>query len=98
MIWFDGKKIYRKVINCGVLPNKIMKKIPINITNIDEIINFIAMASSKSQKLTLSLPFVNVDGSMVTCYKQNDEIILNTNVDVSYYDTCFVILEYTKNE
>ena len=95
-IWIDGKKIYRKVINCGILPNNSIKKVPINITNINEVINLIATASSKTENLTLSLPFINRDGSNVTCYKQGDEIILGANVDGSYYETCFVVLEYTK--
>lgn len=95
-IWIDGKKIYRKVINCGTLPNNSVKKVPINITNINEIIDLIVTASSSTDKLTLSLPFINRDGSTVTAYRQGDEIILGTNVDVSYYEKCFAVLEYTK--
>ena len=95
-IWIDGKKIYRKVINCGVLPNNSIKRIPINIANINEIIDLIVTASSSTDKLTLSLPFINIDGATVTAYKQEDDIILGANVDVSYYEKSFAILEYTK--
>lgn len=95
-IWIDGKKIYRKVINCGTLPNNSIKKVPINITNINEIIDLIVTASSSTDNLTLSLPFINKDGSAVTAYRQGDEIILGANVDVSYYEICFAVLEYTK--
>ena len=95
-IWIDGKQIYRKVINCGVLPNNSIKRIPINIANINEIIDLIVTASSSTDKLTLSLPFINIDGATVTAYKQEDDIILGANVDVSYYEKSFAILEYTK--
>ena len=95
-VWIDGKKIYRKVINCGVLPNKSIKRVPINITNINEIIDLIVTASSSRDRLTISLPFINIDGATVTAYKQKDEIILGANVDVSYYEVCFAVLEYTK--
>lgn len=95
-IWIDGKKIYRKVINCGVLPNKSLKRIPINITNIEEVVNLIITTSSKSQKVTISLPFYNINGDIVTAYKQGNDIVLGSNIDVSYYETCFAVLEYTK--
>ena len=95
-VWIDGKKIYRKVINCGALPNNSIKKVPINITNINEIIDLIVTASSSADKLTISLPFINRDGAVVTAYEQGDEIILGANVDVSYYEICFAVLEYTK--
>ena len=95
-IWIDGKKIYRKVINCGVLPNNSLKIIPTNITNIEEIINLIVTASSKRNDLTLSLPFYNINGDIVTVYKQNNDIVIGSNLDVSYYGRSFAILEYTK--
>lgn len=96
MLWIDGKKIYRKVINCGVLPNNSLKAIPINITNIEEVVNLIITASSKSRNLTLSLPFYNINGDIVTAYKQNNDIVIGSNLDVSYYERSFAILEYTK--
>lgn len=37
-IWIDGKKIYRKVINCGYLLNNDTKIIKHNIENIDKFI------------------------------------------------------------
>lgn len=95
-IWIDGKKIYRKVINCGTLPNNSTKRVPINITNINEVINLIATASASAENLTISLPFYNINGDIVTVYKQNDNIILASNLDVTYYEKCFAILEYTK--
>ena len=36
-IWIDGKKIYRKVINCGYLLKNNTKKVKHNIKNIDTI-------------------------------------------------------------
>lgn len=95
-IWIDGKKIYKKVIDCGVLPNNSLKIIPTNITNIEEIINLTVTASSKLNNLTLSLPFYNINGDIVTVYKQNNDIIIGSNLDVSYYERSFAILEYTK--
>lgn len=95
-IWIDGKKIYRKVINCGALPNNSLKKIPLNIVNIEEVINLTVTASSERDNLVLSLPFYNINGDIVTAYKQNNDIVLGSNLDVSYYEKSFAILEYTK--
>lgn len=95
-IWIDGKKIYRKVIDCGALPNNSIKKIPSNIVNIEEVINLIVTASSEQDNLVLSLPFCNINGDIVTAYKQNNDIVLSSNLDVSYYEKSFAILEYTK--
>lgn len=37
--WIDGKPIYRKVVDCGLLPNNTFKDVSHNISNLDEIIN-----------------------------------------------------------
>lgn len=95
-IWIDGKKIYRKVIDCGALPNKSLKRVPINIVNVNEIIILTVTALSSIGDLTFLLPFINKDGSIVTVYRQGDEIILDTNLDFSFCDKTFAILEYTK--
>lgn len=95
-IWIDGKKIYRKVINCGALPNNSIKRIPLNIVNIEEVINLIVTASSEQDNLVLSLPFYNINGDIVTAYKQNNDIVLGSNLDVSYYEKSFAVLTYTK--
>lgn len=95
-IWIDGKKIYRKVINCGALPNNSLKIIPLNIVNIEEVINLTVTASSEQGNLVLSLPFYNINGDIVTAYRQNNDIVLGSNLDVSYYKKSFAILEYTK--
>lgn len=95
-IWIDGKKIYRKVINCGALPNNSLKNIPLNIVNIEEVINLTVTASSERDNLVLSLPFCNINGDIVTVYRQNNDIVLGSNLDVSYYEKSFAILEYTK--
>lgn len=95
-IWINGKKIYRKVINCGALPNNSTKTIPINITDIDEITNLIAIASSKTYSLTISLPFCDINGTAMAVHRRKNEIVLATNLDASIYTESFVVLEYIK--
>lgn len=94
--WIDGKKIYRKVYQLGQLPNNTKKEIPADFSNIENIINMFSQASSSIENTSISLPFINADGSIVSVYKNLDGFVLATNVDASQYDKSFVILEYTK--
>ena len=105
--WIDGKPLYRKVINLGVLPNASTVNIPHNIDNLDRIISMMGMAKSPSQNLLLPFSYgagkdgVNSDGTVkvntvpINIYEQQGNIVVNTLSDRSDM-TGYVILEYTK--
>ena len=96
MIWFDGKKIYRKVIDCGALPNNSIKNVPMNITNLNQITDLTVTTTNPVENVTIQLSFANIGGSSIEAYRRGDNISLITNADWSAYTKTFAILEYTK--
>lgn len=91
---FLGKPLYRKVINCGSLPNNTQKIIQHNIENIDFIISCsgYAMTSTGSG---LALPSYN--GIINTnLYATTQQIGIVTTGDRSSFVKSYVVLEYTK--
>ena len=105
--WIDGKPIYRKVIDLGVLPNTDTVKIPHNINDLDRIISMRGMAKSPNQNLLLPFPYgtgndgFNSDGTVkvnsvpINIYEQQGNIVVYTLSDRSNM-TGYVILEYIK--
>lgn len=95
-IWIDGKKIYRKVIDCGALPNNVVKNVPMNITNLNQITDLTITTTNLIENITIQLPFNNIGGGFVEAYRRGDVISLITNGDWSVYTKTFAVLEYTK--
>lgn len=95
-IWIDGKKIYRKVIDCGALPNASTKIVLTNIENANEITDLTIIATNPRGGYTITLPFTDVHDYKVTAWGYKDKIELVSNVDFSIYTKTFAILEYTK--
>lgn len=98
-IWIDGKPIYRKVINTGVLPNKTSKTVNHNIDNIDFITNYYGMAYRAADDTFIRLPFVQSEQSLnfqVAMFIDKTIISLVTASDRSGFTVSYVIMEYTK--
>lgn len=105
--WIDGKPIYRKVIDLGILPNTDIVRIPHNIDNLDRIISMNGMAKSLRQNLLLPFPYslgkdgFNSDGTVkvntvpINIYEEQGNIVVYTLSDRSDM-TGYVILEYIK--
>ena len=104
-VWIDGKNIYRKVIDCGALPNNTSKSVSTGITTSINLINISGLAYNSSNYY-ITLPFVHTttigtqcslrfDGS--TTGSSPNSVILIAGSDMSSYTSSFVIIEYTKN-
>ena len=105
--WIDGKPIYRKVVDLGILPNTITVRIPHNIDNLDRIISMKGMAKSSNQNLLLRFRYsvgkngFNRDGTVKlntvpsNIYEEQGNIVVYTLSDRSEM-TGYVILEYIK--
>jgi hypothetical protein len=93
--WIDGKKIYRKVINVGNLPNADVKNINHNIVGLENITFSYGNASNGSTHI--NLPNVHAADliSQVAMFVTNELIRITTGSDRSTY-IGYVILEYTK--
>ena len=95
-IWIDGKKIYRKVINCGAIQSGTLNEIPTNIVNIGTVVKITAMATSTAYNLTTPIPYTSVGGKKKIIYIQSNNIYIYIDTVEETYDECFAILEYTK--
>lgn len=94
---YDGKPLYRKIINLGYLPNANYKDVSTGLTNVT-IINIYGRATGGSSGNTLTIPYVGADASanIFTAYQfQTNNIRITTNSDRSAF-VGYITLEYTK--
>ena len=97
MKWIDGKPIYRKVIDCGYLPNASSKNVAIGYSlNQINIVRLYGTARENTG-YTISIPHVSSgqSNSQVQCEVSTNGIFLRTGVNYSNL-YCYVTLEYTK--
>lgn len=96
-IWIDGKPIYRKVINCGALPNNTIKNVAHNISNLSNVIFANGISYSSTTGNYFPIPY-SADSlqAQVKMWVTNTDVSLQTLMDRSIYTTTYIILEYTK--
>lgn len=95
-IWIDGKKIYRKVINCGVLPDGKEKEIPHNIKDYDTFLSIRGIAIYRQAKSFISLPFSAQGNESIKITILGENIVIGTYIIRQYFTESYAILEYTK--
>lgn len=97
--YIDGKRVYRKRINCGNLPNATSKTVSLSLSNVNIIkIEGIAKNSSDASN-NLPLPYMdprNLQTCVMLSIISDYNIALVTAEDKSYY-TAYVTVYYTKN-
>ena len=92
--WIDGKPIYRKVIDCGNLPNATTKDTATGLTNVI-CQNIYGRAYNSVSGNTIPLPYNGTgDGYIVISYNNNNARI-TTGSDRSSW-TGYIVVEYTK--
>lgn len=99
-VWVDGKPIYRKVIDCGALPNNGTKNVAHNISTLYDVITIKGMAKfdNGNHKQYLPAPYVaNTLSANDWIYLSADKnsIVIKTWYDFTGYNFVTVI-EYTK--
>jgi hypothetical protein len=100
--WIDGKPVYRKVINCGALPDAASKAIPHNIQNIGDVIEFYGI-SVRTTGLFLPLPFAisfppgtTTDNIAIQIGSENITIMTGKGGMSTLYTKTWAIVRYTK--
>ena len=97
--WIDGKPIYRKVINCGALPDNSAKLVPAGISNMGYLLSLkgTAFTTNWGYDTYLSIPHIAIDSSdSVQVTYEDDNVRLLTAGARSYYTVSYITLEYTK--
>jgi hypothetical protein len=92
--WRDGKPKYRKVIDCGTLPNATNKYISIGESDLEDswIINGWANNPTTGQTVTIPRPSVDVDATI----ESNTNIRITTSANYTAFTESYVTIEYTK--
>ena len=93
--WIDNKPLYRKVIECGALPNNANKDVVHNIQNLGITTKCIGMAVRTSDSRALTIPD-STSGAEIGCGVTNTNVYITTHNDRSSFNYSFLILEYTK--
>lgn len=96
-IWINGKPIYKKTVDTGVLPNTTTKNVAHNISNLAFVISMNGIA--KSGNVYIPLPLISSAGktSDIGIYVNGNNISIESGSDRSSFTTSYVTLEYTKS-
>lgn len=93
---YNGKPLYRKIVDCGALPNNTTKEIIHGIANINIFTNITGSACiGDSNGTTIPLPTASLT-SPVVIYSDKSKIYITTITDRSTMINSNVIIEYTK--
>lgn len=93
--WTDGKPIYRKVVDCGTLPNNAETFTDLSIQNLATVVSLKGMANNGAGTF---LPLPYMDASLSNCVQMsvaNNKISIITNGNRSSF-SAVAIVEYTK--
>lgn len=95
--WIDGKKIYRKVVDCGGLPNADTKTIAHNISDIDTFLHIEGVAN-QNNKTSIPINYINPTaiGNSIGLYVNDTDVTIITTTNLTNYVKVYVFLEYTK--
>jgi len=104
--WIDGKKIYKRTVNFGALPNGTNKTVPLNIGNLDTYIKLEAVAINQStgavHMINGAYGSASANPDVNTVYENcfvrkttTQEIVISTNSDRTDFNV-YVTVWYTK--
>lgn len=95
--WLDGKKIYQRTYACGAMPNKGIKRVPLDIPGGEYVVDIRGI--TKGTGWFLPLPHVStVDGiSLFTEYNATgpQTVGFETNYNYSLCTESYVTVQYT---
>lgn len=93
--WVDGRKIYKKTVNCGTGPNNTTKSVAHGISNLRRVIRYEGYGYDGSS--CIPLPFTSTSASAaVQVYTNRSNIYLTSGVDRSNLSETYITLWYTK--
>ena len=97
--WVDGKPLYQKTIDFGALPNATSKSVAHGISNLGRICKYDCVAINTNDNVGFTPPMPislnNTTSNLIVTFDATN-INFNTGINLSSYNDCKVILEYTK--
>ena len=95
-VWIDGKPIYRKVVDFGVLPNNTTKSVPHGITGYNSFVSISGFSRVADGSVYIPLPYASYTDNNRSVGIQGADITITTDFDRTGYTKTYIILEYTK--
>ncbi|MDR1921529.1 MAG: hypothetical protein LBS31_07290 [Candidatus Adiutrix sp.] len=92
----DGKKIYRKVVALGLLPNNGQKIVPAGLTDLEAVIRLYGWAAIPGQDEMLPLPYVGALSDSVKLAYQDGSVLLQTWGSSTSVREGQAVVEFTK--
>lgn len=95
--WIDGKPIYRKVLDFGVLPDTADKYVDAGITNLAAMIEMKGIAYTSGYATIVPIPFAEpgIQANQMSLYYTSGNVHIATKIDRSNF-SAYIIFEYTK--
>ena len=93
--WIDGRKIYKKTVDCGTGPNNTSKSVAHGISNLRRVIRLEGYGYDGSSCIPLQFASTNAPAS-VQVFANSSVVNLTTGVDRSNLTETYVTLWYTK--
>lgn len=95
-IWIDGKKIYRKIIDFGTLPNNNLKSVSHGISDIDTIISLNGITFTEAKTAT-GLSYAHAESkNEVSLFLEKTTVNIRTYGNKANYTKTYITIEYTK--
>ena len=95
--WIDGKPLYQKTVDTGVLPNSTLKTVAHNISDISKIVKYEGMALDSTGADVRIMPYVGFNNWSIGLYVDATNINIQTMQNwASDYPNSHVTIQYTK--
>ena len=95
--WIDGKPIYRKVIDCGALPNNTTKYVTTGLDfTVCNVVRFEGFAKNTRSSDSTSVIQISYGTSVLPSVMKDGTIGFGVTGDWTNFSQCYVIIEYTK--
>lgn len=91
--WIDGKPIYRKVVDCGALPNSTTKNVAHGINNLKKVIKSEGYSDDNAGT---HIPVPYVSGNPLAISVDTTNIIIQASGNYTNFVNTQITLEYTK--
>ena len=95
--WIDGKPIYRKVIDCGALPNNTTKYVTTGLDfTVCNVVRFEGFAKNTRSSDSTSVIQISYGTSVLPSVMKDGTIGFTVTGDWTNFSQCYAIIEYTK--
>lgn len=93
--WVDNKPIYRKCIYISSFPNNATINVPMNIENLDYMINIYGVANKNGDGHPINGSRFDIPNYTISCYINSGMLVISTGADRNSYSG-YIVVEYTK--